>query len=148
MIVDSQVYRVPANATVAVLAFACDAVAYAPNTAQPFHVDVQQLARALALITHDGRARLQRRQPTQPQPCDVTRHGRQAATGLTRDAPQRRSLAAALFELADLRGATGGWAARRSAGAIAQSALKRASHLYPVRWLTPAAWLASATFQP
>lgn len=39
------------------------------NAAEPLGVDVEQLARPLALVAHDGRPRLERRQAPQPQPA-------------------------------------------------------------------------------
>lgn len=95
MVVDGQVYRVPANAPVAVeSAVAGDAVAHSPDAPKLLDVDVQQLPRVLALVTHHGYSGLQRTQPREPHALHASTHGGQAASSLLRDAPQWPALAA------------------------------------------------------
>ncbi|CFP64191.1 Uncharacterised protein [Bordetella pertussis] len=121
-VIDGQVHSVPANAAVAVLGpIAGDAMAHAPDAAQPLGVDVQQLAWAGAFIAAHRRRRLQRGESTQADAFHIPRHGGQAAAGFTRDAPQRQTLAALLGEVLNLLGRTGLRAAVRARTAVKQA---------------------------
>jgi hypothetical protein len=95
-------------------------MADAVDAAKTLGVDVQQLARAGALVAHDRLGRLQAGQPAQAQPAHVASNRRQAQTRLPRDAPQRYTLAATPFELLHLLGCASSWTAQRTRTAIQQ----------------------------
>jgi hypothetical protein len=67
-IIDAYVQELPADPPGACPAVTGDPVAYPPDTAQALRIQVEELARTTAFITHDHRLRLQVPEPLQTQP--------------------------------------------------------------------------------
>ena len=79
-----------------------DAVADAGDLAELLGVDVDQLARPLALITHSWGPRLERGQPTEPEPAEHQADGGDRLLQLGAIAARSGAAGAALDRLGDL----------------------------------------------
>src|SRR5688500_19864755 len=96
-----------------------DAVADAGDLAQLLGVDVDQLARPLALITHSWRPRLERGQPTEPEPAAHQADGGDRLPQPARDLRPGQALPAqALDRVGDLARQPAGRAGGRRAAVV------------------------------
>jgi hypothetical protein len=103
-IVDADVHGLPAGATPAVPPVAGDPMADRHDPAELLGVDVDQLARPVALIAHDRRLGLERAQLAQPQTAQNAADRRDRHGKLTRDRRTAQTLPPPVLDLGHARG--------------------------------------------
>jgi hypothetical protein len=98
-IVDADVHGLPAGAPPSVAPIAGHAVTNRFDAPELLGVDVDQLARPLALVAHDRWPRLERRQPAEPEPAQDAADRRDRNGELARDRRAAQALASPAFDL-------------------------------------------------